>query len=383
MQPNKKLLIINAGEFQNTTNVNATKTKHLSKFYYGDLIHNIYDKKYRNFVTDSFKVSGIYIPKIFRKIKPLKNIYYVLATIIFAIKENRKEHKYQAIIARSPLLPGFMGILVKFFIKTPLIIEMNGNYANPIVWHEGNPSRIASIKHFLAMRIVPFTVNRADKVRLLYPEQLQPYGKTIRLKMPTTIMHEFVKLDEISPSSSDDGYILFLGSPWYIKGIDILIDAFNLVSKELPEAKLKIIAWLPNESKKLMSERAAGNKNIEICLPVWHDEAQEAIKKCKFLVLPSRTEGMGRVLLESMAHRKTVIGANVEGIPHYIDDGKNGFIFEKENVQDLKDKITTLLKQPEMMQEMATYGYEYAKSHYGESAYITKYREMIESTIQE
>ena len=73
---------------------------------------------------------------------------------------------------------------------------------------------------------------------------------------------------------------------------------------------------------------------------------------CSLFVLPSRTEAMGRVLLEAMACKKPIIASNVGGIPEIIKDGYNGLLFESENVDDLAEKIRLVLsnkKYPTML----------------------------------
>jgi len=72
---------------------------------------------------------------------------------------------------------------------------------------------------------------------------------------------------------------------------------------------------------------------------MFYDDLQKEFLACRCFVLPSREEGMGRVLLEAMASAKPVIGANVGGIPALIEDGKNGYLFESEDVDELAKKL--------------------------------------------
>ena len=44
--------------------------------------------------------------------------------------------------------------------------------------------------------------------------------------------------------------------------------------------------------------------------------------------MPSDSETLGFVVLESMASGVPVVGCNRGGIPSLIDDGKTGFLFE-------------------------------------------------------
>jgi glycosyltransferase involved in cell wall biosynthesis len=75
---------------------------------------------------------------------------------------------------------------------------------------------------------------------------------------------------------------------------------------------------------------------------------------------------MGRVLLEAMAARKPIIASAVGGVPHYIEDNDNGLLFRSEDVEELAEKLGTLLANPELQARLAKRGYEKVFSEYDE-----------------
>jgi glycosyltransferase involved in cell wall biosynthesis len=103
---------------------------------------------------------------------------------------------------------------------------------------------------------------------------------------------------------------------------------------------------------------------------------------CSLYVLASRTEAMGRVLLEAMACRKPVIASNVGGVPYVIEDGYNGLLFEKENVDDLAEKIKLVLSDNELAEKLAENGYMYVRKNLSEKNYINNYKNMINFLIE-
>ncbi|HTR67222.1 MAG TPA: glycosyltransferase family 4 protein [Terriglobales bacterium] len=49
---------------------------------------------------------------------------------------------------------------------------------------------------------------------------------------------------------------------------------------------------------------------------------------CDLVVLTSRSEGLPLVLMEAMAHSRTVLAPGITGIPELITDGKTGFVYQ-------------------------------------------------------
>jgi glycosyltransferase involved in cell wall biosynthesis len=66
------------------------------------------------------------------------------------------------------------------------------------------------------------------------------------------------------------------------------------------------------------------------------------------VVLPSRIEPLGLVMIEAGAFKKPFIGGNTGGIAEFIEDGKNGLLVDPENSKQLAEKIIYLLNNPEV-----------------------------------
>ncbi|NNC95140.1 MAG: glycosyltransferase family 4 protein [Chitinophagales bacterium] len=73
------------------------------------------------------------------------------------------------------------------------------------------------------------------------------------------------------------------------------------------------------------------------------EETLHYYKLCTLNVLPSRMDGFGLVIVESMLLGTPVVGANKGGIINLIENGVSGLIYEFGNPEDLAKKIQTLL----------------------------------------
>jgi glycosyltransferase involved in cell wall biosynthesis len=74
---------------------------------------------------------------------------------------------------------------------------------------------------------------------------------------------------------------------------------------------------------------------------------QEALdcfyERARFTVLPSVNEGFGLVVVESWLHRRPAIVTDRAGIAELIEDGKNGILFDPEDIPSLGRKMRELL----------------------------------------
>ncbi|MFP3191269.1 MAG: glycosyltransferase family 4 protein [Thermoproteota archaeon] len=142
-------------------------------------------------------------------------------------------------------------------------------------------------------------------------------------------------------------YVLFVG---YFdisnKGVDILIRSFYLLRKSIKEIKLVIAAIPTRESAQLIDliKKLRIEKDVKILLYLDDESIASLLKNCLFVILPSRTEAFGTVILEAFASGKTVIASKVGGIPEVINNGFNGLLFEPENTNDLLNKMLLLVK---------------------------------------
>lgn len=77
----------------------------------------------------------------------------------------------------------------------------------------------------------------------------------------------------------------------------------------------------------------------------------------------SRSEAFGRVTIEAMLHSIPVIGANSGGTPELIIDKENGLLFQYGDIDELVDKIETLINNKvlynQIMNKTAEYGRQF------------------------
>jgi glycosyltransferase involved in cell wall biosynthesis len=82
-------------------------------------------------------------------------------------------------------------------------------------------------------------------------------------------------------------------------------------------------------------------------------EISTALDESTVLVLPSRSEGMGRVIVEAFCRARPVIGTRVGGIPDLVDDGVNGLLVEPGDTAGLADALVRVLGDRELAERLS------------------------------
>jgi glycosyltransferase involved in cell wall biosynthesis len=71
-----------------------------------------------------------------------------------------------------------------------------------------------------------------------------------------------------------------------------------------------------------------------------------ALDEATVLVLPSRSEGMGRVLVEAFCRGRAAVASRVGGIVDLVRDGENGLLVAPQDPQGLADALVRVLGDP-------------------------------------
>ena len=72
-------------------------------------------------------------------------------------------------------------------------------------------------------------------------------------------------------------------------------------------------------------------------------EVARALDEATVLVLPSRSEGLGRVVVEAFCRGRGVVGSRVGGIPDIVEDGETGMLVQPGDAPALADALVRVL----------------------------------------
>ena len=147
-----------------------------------------------------------------------------------------------------------------------------------------------------------------------------------------------VNLDEHGFSEypiSNSVNILYAGRIVKNKGINELLEAFNLISEKHTNVYLRLIGNIDNNEYKTILQNAIKSNN-HIQYLGFSTEVDKFIKDSSLVVVPSYTEGMSNVLQEALASGRPILASNIPGCKELCIDNVTGFLFEPQNSDSLR-----------------------------------------------
>ena len=158
-------------------------------------------------------------------------------------------------------------------------------------------------------------------------------------------------LEKVPEESSklDNNNIISVGRLHPVKDFETLINVFNIVQKEISDAKLTIVGG-GEEYEKLnnLIEKLDLKEKIKITGMLDKEDVEKNMLESSLYVMTSLTECFPMVLLEASSVGVPLISFDVPvGPKAIIKDGYNGYLIENRNIEKMANKIIEVLKDRE------------------------------------
>ena len=165
-------------------------------------------------------------------------------------------------------------------------------------------------------------------------------------------------------------YLLFIGRLVLDKGITELVNVFTTLQKERPRLRLILAGQYEPALDPLplnIEKEITDNKNI-IHIE-WTNTVEYYMAAADYFIFPSYREGFPNVLLEAAAMELPIVCSRIAGNVDIVTDNQTGLIFESQNEEDLRRKLTAALNEPVLMKQMAAILKEKITSSYKREAF--------------
>jgi glycosyltransferase involved in cell wall biosynthesis len=264
-----------------------------------------------------------------------------------------KRFRPEVVIAQSPY-EAFAARVVWPLLDPPpkLVVEVHGDWRTAARLY-GSPFRRALAP--LADRAALVALRRADGTRALtsFTRELvedatarKPLGS-----FPTYFDIESFSEDPPRPLPTRPA-IAWIAVLERYKNLDRFDAAWRLTVERLPSARVVMVG---HGSMQQVVDRLARDLpgNVTTIPQLSPPELSRLLDQSTALVLPSRSEGTPRVIMEAFARGRPVIGSTGGGIPDLVKPGHNGLLVEPHDVEGLAVALVRILSDRGLAEDLA------------------------------
>ena len=299
----------------------------------------------------------------------------------------RWRHGYRALIAQSPYegaICAFVARLARLFgARTVVIIENHNDFAETLFLQRAVP--LARIYRRLMRRLARYALRRADLFRPVSAATAAPLTKIA----PDTPQVRFIAWTDASIFKAagagrqmPPATVVFAGVLIPRKGVHHLLAAFARCCASRHDVELRIIGAPINadyaSSLRQQTKRLGIAERVHFLGELSQTELATHFARARCSVLPSSSEGLGRVLIESQLTGTPVIATRVGGIPEVVREGETGYLVPPEDPTALAGALERMLAlDEETWRAMSERACAFAQQSFSTEAFVAGYRQLL------
>jgi glycosyltransferase involved in cell wall biosynthesis len=235
--------------------------------------------------------------------------------------------------------------------------------------------------------VADFTLKHADALRTISTSTRQQLEQWVRgrpvVQFPAwTDIEVFLEAGR-NKRSSYAPEVLYTGVLIPRKGVHHLVKAFASVANQFSQACLVIVG---HEENKIYTSELKQNveqfglmERVKFIPVLSQEELARRMGRACTLVLPSLSEGLGRVIVEAMATGTPVIGSKVGGIQEIVQDGSTGFLVPAGDEASLAERLRWLLEHPREAKQMGRKAHDFAGGYFSTEIFVRGYSQIFET----
>ncbi|MFL6029907.1 MAG: glycosyltransferase family 4 protein [Gaiellaceae bacterium] len=261
-------------------------------------------------------------------------------------------------------------------VDTAVIADVHGDWRAPTRLYG---SRLRTALNPVADRVALSGLRNADGIRTVtgYTTSLvREVGLEPADEFPAFMDFDSF-LQEPTQPLPDTPRALFVGVLERYKNVDGLAAAWRLVQEQLPDARLHVVGR--GREREVIERLVSDVPGVEWDETLPPERVVEALDRSAALLLPSNSEGLGRVVIEAFLRGRPVVGARVGGIPDLVRDGKNGLLVDPRDPGTIAAATVRVLSDRALAERLGA-----AARHTGETWGVTpaEYAEKLRTLVE-
>jgi phosphatidylinositol alpha-1,6-mannosyltransferase len=301
------------------------------------------------------------------------------ARLPFRVAGELRRHGADVIVAQSPY-EGLAAMLGRRLARrrVPVVVEIHGDWRTFARLY-GSPLR--KLVAPVADRLARLAVRRADAVRTLSDfttELVRAQGVE-----PAAVFTTYSELTAFSEPPvaplPERPTALAIGVLEPYKNVDGIAAAWRLAAPRLPDAMLRLVG--DGRRRDLVEGLVADvPQQTEWVQRLETPDVVRALDDAWLLLLPSRSEGTPRVVMEALCRGRAVIGGRAGGIPDVVEHEVTGVLVDPERPDEIADALVRLLSDHALCERFGAAGHERAGQWaYTPEEYADRMADLVES----
>ncbi|HUK25557.1 MAG TPA: glycosyltransferase [Terriglobales bacterium] len=295
-----------------------------------------------SFPAESFPAQWVRYPSIPSGLGLASSGRFLFGRLLPLVRSLHAEQPIRVIHAHAPLPCGHAAALLSHKLGIPFVVSVHGLDAYSTRQVHGLPGR-------WCMRVSRRVYHSAARVICVSGKVRQAVEQGAGAPVNTAVIYNSADSGRFFPTDgaaaeASAATVLSIGNLIPIKGHEMLMRALAQISHRFPNLRWEIVGEGPERPRLTALAASLGMaEKVHFLGRLNRDQVAEVMRRCALFALPSRYEALGCVYLEAMSAAKPVIACRGQGIEEIIEHGRNGYLVDSGDQDELAGALCLLL----------------------------------------
>ncbi len=320
-----------------------------------------------------------------RKITPIYDLKSLIKIYLYILKT-----KPDIVYSFTPKA-GLLAMIASFFARVP--IRVHNIVGMPLIEAKGNKKKLLKLIERLtyafstnlycnSFGLKNYINKNLTKRNIKVIANGSINGIDTKFFNNTLSNKKKMQIKERVNIKKDDFVILFIGRVVTDKGVNELIEAFDILRKNYQNLKLLIVGDFEEHLNPIKKKSMDLMKNNQDIIRIdFQKDIRPYLAIANLFVLPSYREGLPNSLLEAGSFGLPLVATNINGCNEIIIDGENGILVEKKSVSSLVNAIMELIENKKLYNEIKENVRNSIINRYNQEFFLKKLKDELEKLL--